>query len=98
MRKARIRLFLRELGYLIRNALGSIFSYEFLTIFIPILMLWEALPRFDVVPRSLIPPLSVVAVTFYEMIVHEGFLVHVGHSMGKFFLAQIGRASCRERV
>lgn len=87
MGRARVRLFLRELGYLVRNALGSIFSYEFLTIFIPVLMLWEGLPRLGVVPKSLVPPLSVVAVTFYEMIVGQGFLVHVAHSMGKFFLA-----------
>jgi ABC-type nitrate/sulfonate/bicarbonate transport system permease component len=81
-----LRLILREAGYFLANALGSIFSWEFVTVFIPLLLLWELLPRAGVVPKSLVPPLSTVAVTFWEMLTQKHLLMHIGHSMGKFFL------------
>jgi ABC-type nitrate/sulfonate/bicarbonate transport system permease component len=80
------RLALRETGYFIKNALSSVFSWDFLTVFVPLLALWEFLPRWGAVPRALVPPLSTVAVTFWELLTRERLLVHIGHSMGKFFL------------
>ena len=77
---------LRELGYFFKGAALSIFSLEFLTVFIPLLGLWELLPRLGVVPRTLVPPPSDVAVTFWEMFVRHNFLKDIGNSMVKFFL------------
>jgi ABC-type nitrate/sulfonate/bicarbonate transport system permease component len=80
------RLVLRELGYFLKNALGSIFSWEFLSVFVPLLVLWELLPRWGVVPKVLVPPLSTVAVTFWELLTRGRLLVHIACSLGKFFL------------
>ena len=76
----------RELGYFFKGAALGIFSPEFLIVFIPLLGLWELLPRLDIVPRTLVPPLSDVAITFWEMFVRQNFLKDVGSSMVKFFL------------
>jgi len=80
------RLILRELGYFFKGAALNIFSPEFLVVFIPLLGLWEALPRLDVVPRTLVPPPSDVAVAFWEMLTQRHFLRDVGSSMFKFFM------------
>lgn len=80
------RLFLRESGIFFRNSFGSLFTVEFLTVFIPILAMWELLPRLGILPRSLVPPISDVAVTFWEMTVSKNLLGHITISMGKFFL------------
>ncbi|MDR2825764.1 MAG: ABC transporter permease [Deltaproteobacteria bacterium] len=81
-----IRLILREAGYFFKNALGSIFSLEFLTILIPLLALWELLPRLGVLPRTLVPPPSDVAAAFWDLLLNRHLLEHLGSSMGKFFL------------
>lgn len=81
-----LRLVLREVRYFLHNAFGSLFSIEFLVILLPLLALWEMLPRFGVVPRSLVPAFSDVAVTFWNMLVNGNLLGHIGDSMGKFFL------------
>lgn len=80
------RLVRRELMTFLQNAFGNIFSTEFLAIFLPLLALWELLPRLGIVPESLVPPFSVVAETFWIMLTRNSLLVHVGDSMGKFFL------------
>jgi ABC-type nitrate/sulfonate/bicarbonate transport system permease component len=80
---------LRELGYFFKGAILNIFSLEFLTVLIPLLALWELLPRFDVVPRTLVPPISDVAVTFWEMFTKRNFILDIGNSMAKFFLGLI---------
>ena len=80
------KLTLRELGYFFQGAALNIFSWEFITIFIPLLGLWELLPRLGAVPRALIPPPSDVAVTFWEMFTQHNFLTDIGNSMVKFFL------------
>lgn len=78
-------LVLKELGQFFKNAFGSIFSREFIKVFVPILILWEVLPRFDILPRTLAPTLSDVVVAFWELVVHKEFLWHILHSLGKFF-------------
>jgi ABC-type nitrate/sulfonate/bicarbonate transport system permease component len=77
---------IRELGFFFKGAALNIFSPEFLVVLIPALGLWELLPRLGVVPRGLVPPLSDVAVTFWDMYVRKNFLGDVGNSLGKFFL------------
>ena len=77
---------LRELGYFFKGAALNLFSPEFLAVFIPLLALWELLPRLGVVPRTLVPPLSDVAVTFWDMVTRLHFLRDIGDSMKKFFL------------
>ena len=80
------RLILRELGYFFKGAALNIFSPEFLMVFIPLLGLWELLPRLNLMPRTLAPPLSEVAMTFWEMFARQNFLRDIGDSMYKFFL------------
>jgi ABC-type nitrate/sulfonate/bicarbonate transport system permease component len=92
IRKA-IHLALRELGYFLKGAVLNIFSLEFITVLIPLLALWELLPRFGVVPRTLVPPISDVAVTSWEMFTQQHYLKDIGNSMMKFFLG-LGIAIC----
>jgi len=80
------RLVLRELGYFFKGAALNIFSPEFLAVFIPLLGLWELLPRLGIVPRTLVPPISDVAVAFWEMLTVQHYLRDVGSSMLKFFM------------
>ena len=58
----------QELWGFTKNSLGNFFSPEFLSVLIPILLLWEFLPRWKVLPESLLPPLSVVARRFWYII------------------------------
>ncbi|MDR0556595.1 MAG: ABC transporter permease [Treponema sp.] len=81
------RRVLLELGGFFKNSLMNFFSMEFLTIFIPILFLWEFLPRWKILPESLIPSLSTVAQRFWFMLWHKSLVLHIGISMGRFFTA-----------
>ena len=81
-----LRLVFREIGYFFKGAAGNLFTWEFITILIPLLLLWELLPRLGVVNDRLVPPLSEVAVTFWVMVTERGFLSDIGDSMVKFFL------------
>jgi len=80
------RIALRELGLFFKGAAQNLFSLEFLAVIIPLLALWELLPRLGVVPRALAPSLSDVAVAFWDMIVNRNFMSHIGDSMIRFFL------------
>ena len=79
-------LVLRELGIFFKGAALNIFSPEFLVVFIPLLTLWEILPRLGIVPRTLVPPVSDVAVEFWIMFTRLNFLKDIGNSMVKFLL------------
>jgi ABC-type nitrate/sulfonate/bicarbonate transport system permease component len=76
-----------ELWGFTKNSLGNFFSPGFLCILIPILLLWEFLPKWGVLPESLLPPLSVVARRFWYMLMHKDLVLHIGYSMGRFFTA-----------
>jgi len=78
-------LLIKELGQFFKNAFGSIFSREFIKVLIPLLILWEVLPRIDVLPRALAPTLSDVILAFWELVVEKGFIWHILSSLGKFF-------------
>jgi ABC-type nitrate/sulfonate/bicarbonate transport system permease component len=82
-----IRRVLYGLGGFFRNAFLNLFSLEFLIIFIPLLLLWEFLPRWKILPDSLIPSLSVVAARFWYMLWHQQLMLHIGWSMLRFFAA-----------
>jgi ABC-type nitrate/sulfonate/bicarbonate transport system permease component len=81
------RRVLQELWGFLKNSLGNFFSLEFLTVLIPLLVLWEFLPRWGVLPESLIPSLSVVAKRFWFMLWHKQLALHILYSMGRFFAA-----------
>lgn len=76
----------REVGAFLKASFGSLFSVEFATVLLPLLTLWELAPRLGWVPRTLIPPLSSVAVAAWHMFRHMGLLGHVGISLGRFAL------------
>jgi ABC-type nitrate/sulfonate/bicarbonate transport system permease component len=82
-----IRRVLNELGGFFKNSLGNFFSLEFLTVLIPILLLWEFLPRWGILPEGLIPSLSTVARRFWFMLWHKQLILHIAVSMGRFFAA-----------
>jgi len=77
-----------------KNSLGNFFSLEFLSLFIPLLILWELLPRWNILPESLIPPLSVVAQKFWDMLLHRDLVYHIAYSMGPYGFQRRGCA-CR---
>jgi ABC-type nitrate/sulfonate/bicarbonate transport system permease component len=79
----------KEISFFFRNSFGSLFSREFIVILIPLLVLWEVLPRFDIVNRTLIPALSDILSAMYEMIVYKNFHIHIFTSIGKFLLGLI---------
>jgi ABC-type nitrate/sulfonate/bicarbonate transport system permease component len=82
-----IRRFFQELGGFFKNSLSNFFSPGFLCIFIPLLLAWEFLPRWNVLPESLIPSLSTVIHRFWYMLWHKDLVLHIGYSMGRFFIA-----------
>jgi ABC-type nitrate/sulfonate/bicarbonate transport system permease component len=82
-----IRRILQEFGGFCKNASGNFFSPEFLCVLLPLLLLWELLPRFDIVPESLLPRLSTVAATFWDMLLHRDLMLHILYSLGRFFAA-----------
>jgi ABC-type nitrate/sulfonate/bicarbonate transport system permease component len=77
-------LVVRELEVFLRASFGSIFSREFLTVLIPLLILWETLPRLGIVPRTLVPPPSAVVTTFRDMVVDLNMLEHLKSSAIRF--------------
>jgi ABC-type nitrate/sulfonate/bicarbonate transport system permease component len=79
------RVFL-EIGGFIKNSLGNFFSLEFLTVLIPILLIWEFFPRWKILPESLIPSLSTVAERFWFMLWHKNLVMHIIISLGRFFV------------
>jgi ABC-type nitrate/sulfonate/bicarbonate transport system permease component len=80
------RVFL-EIGGFIKNSTLNLFSLEFITIFIPLLLLWEFFPRWGLLPKSLIPSLSTVAERFWFMLLHKKLILHILISLGRFFAA-----------
>jgi len=74
----------RGAGLFLRNSFGSLFSREFIKVLIPLLLLWEVIPRFDILPRTLAPTLSDVALAFRDMVINKGLLLHILYSLGKF--------------
>ncbi|MDR1659742.1 MAG: ABC transporter permease [Desulfovibrio sp.] len=82
-----IRRILLELGGFSKNALGNFFSPEFLCLLFPLLLLWEFLPGTGLIPESLLPRLSTVAATFWDMLTRRDLTLHILYSMGRFFAA-----------
>lgn len=76
----------REAGIFGRNAFGSLVTREFLSVLVPLLLLWEALPRLGVVPPTLVPPPSRVAASAWYMARNLGLGRHLAESAGRFFL------------
>jgi ABC-type nitrate/sulfonate/bicarbonate transport system permease component len=76
----------RELELFLRNAFGSLVTVEFLTVLVPLLALWELLPRLGVVPPTLVPTPTRVATTFWDMARNLELGRHAAESAGRFFL------------
>lgn len=70
-----------ELKGFAKFSLGSIFSREFMSVLIPLLIIWEVLPRAGIVPEALVPAPSVVAVAFWEDFTTLDMAEHIGASM-----------------
>lgn len=81
-----IWLVFKEISSFLNNSFGSLFSREFLKVFIVLLVLWEVLPRVDVLPRTLVPTLSDVAIAFWDMLLNKNFATHIAVSLGKFLV------------
>lgn len=81
-----LNLFVRELSAFSLGVVKNNFTLEFFTVFIPIVILWEMLPRLAVVPSTLLPPPTVIAVTFKDLILNHDLLGHVSISMLRFLL------------
>lgn len=79
-----LSLVFKEIKAFSRFALGNIFSREFMTVLIPLLLLWEAAPRLGLVPEALVPAPSVVAVAFWDVFTNLDMAGHIGASMLRF--------------
>ncbi|MCL2070601.1 MAG: ABC transporter permease [Treponema sp.] len=82
-----IRRVLFEIGGFLKNSTRSFFSLEFLSVLIPLLLAWEFLPRWGVIPTSLMPSLSTVAERFWFMLWNRQLILHILYSLGRFFAA-----------
>lgn len=80
------RLAARELALFARNAFGSLVTREFLTVIVPLVVLWELLPRAGVLPPTLVPTPSAVARAAVELFAKERFAEHLGASALRFAL------------
>jgi ABC-type nitrate/sulfonate/bicarbonate transport system permease component len=72
-------------GFL-RFSLRSLVSRESLRVFLPLLLLWELLPRLDVVPRSLLPPPSTLLHTLEYLVLRMSLAQHLGASLVRYLL------------
>ncbi len=81
-----LNLFVRELSAFFLGVAKNNFTLESFTVFIPLVVLWEMLPRLGVVPSTLVPPPTVIALTFKDLILNHDLLGHVSISMLRFSL------------
>ena len=82
-----LRRVINELGGFLLNALRNFFSPGFVVILTALLLAWEFLPRYGLIPESLLPPLSTVGRRFWYMLWHKQLMLHIAVSMGRFFIA-----------
>ena len=82
-----LRRVLNELGGFLLNALRNFFSPGFVVILTALLLAWEFLPRYGLIPESLLPPLSAVGRRFWYMLRYKQLALHIAVSMGRFFAA-----------
>ncbi|MCL1989977.1 MAG: ABC transporter permease [Defluviitaleaceae bacterium] len=75
---------LRELRFFFKGALGNLFSPAFLLILLPLILLWEILPRYGLM-GPIIPPFSTVIAALGDLVSNRGFLNDIGDSMSTFF-------------
>lgn len=73
-----------ELWGFTRFSLGSVMTREFLVIAIPAAILWETVPRTGIVSSALIPPLSEVFLSFFNILVHRHLTAHLLSSILSF--------------
>ena len=81
-----MNLVVREIAVFFRGVVENNFTIEFLKVLLPILILWESLPRLDVVPATLVPPPSVVAMTLGDLVANRHLAAHIAISMLRFAL------------
>lgn len=81
-----LNLVVREIVAFFRGVVGNNFTVESLTVFLPTLILWELLPRLDVVPAALVPPPSQVAAAFADLAANHDLAAHIAASMLRFAL------------
>ncbi|QDR83385.1 ABC transporter permease [Sporomusa termitida] len=91
MRKPTLIEIKNDLLLFLKNSFGSFVTPAFATVFIPILLAWELLPLFEVIPDGLLPRLSTVAVSFYDALVDADMhgnrlLDHLAISVLRFFI------------
>lgn len=79
-------LFIKEFSLFFLGVAKNNFTVEFFTVFIPILVLWEMLPRIGVVPSTLLPPPTVILVTFKDLVLNHDLLGHIFISMVRFLV------------
>jgi len=49
------QLIICEVGGFFSAAFGSLVTREFLTVMLPLIVLWELIPRLGIVPQKLVP-------------------------------------------
>lgn len=81
-----LSLLVRELSAFFRDVARNNFTLEFFTVLMPIVILWEMLPRLGIVPSTLLPPFTVIVMTFKDLILNHDLFGHVLISMLRFLL------------
>ena len=84
-----VNLITREISLFFIGLAKNNFTLEFFTVFIPLLILWETIPRIGLVPPSLLPPPTVILVTLKDLVLHHDLFGHVFISMLRFLLGLV---------
>lgn len=77
---------IRELISFLKTASGNILTIEFLVVVIPIIIAWELLPQLDIVPRTLVPPPTVLVPTAWDLFFQYNYVKHITDSLVRFSL------------
>lgn len=77
---------LQELTGFFRAAAGNILTAEFMVVLIPLIVAWELLPQLAIVPKTLVPPPSLLVPVAFDLVANSNFLKHIGDSMVRFSL------------
>lgn len=78
-----------EIKLFIKFALGNVFTREFLTLAIPLIFLWDLLPRLAIVPSTLIPSPIAVIKDFWFLVQNQIIFPHLTASLGRLGLGLV---------
>ena len=78
-----------EIVSFFRFSFGTIITGQFAVVIIPLLLLWEVVPRLHLFSRNLFPTFSDCASAFEHLLLHSNLMGHIGLSVFFFLIGLI---------